>query len=87
MKVIGRFLLVKPDEAAKEVKGFIIPEVAREKVNSGIVRGVGGKVEDINNGDRVVYHKYANVTATVEFNGEDVIVIHESAIELTIENK
>lgn len=79
MKIIGKYLLVLQDESDSEIGGIYVP---KEKVNSGIVRLAGDKLSDIDVGDKVFFTRFGNVIGHVEYNGENLMVLHESSIEI-----
>ena len=69
-----------PDEAQKEVAGFIIPEMTRQRPNRGVVISVGeglpGKpITDLKPGDRVHYGKYAGTDVEDPNDPKNVLII------------
>lgn len=80
-------VVVRPQAAEEKTSGgLIIPDTAKEKPQKGIVVAVGpGKVENgtkidmtVNDGDVVLYGKYAGTEVTID--GEDVLIMRESDI-------
>ncbi len=87
IKPLGDRVLVRPDAAEEKTSfGIIIPDTAKEKPQRGTVVAVGaGKVENgvkidmtVNEGDKVLYGKYAGTEITVD--GEDLMIMRESDI-------
>ncbi|MES1225772.1 MAG: co-chaperone GroES [Bacteroidota bacterium] len=76
-------VIVKPAAAEeKTAGGIIIPDTAKEKPQRGtiIAAGPGKKDEQVTvkPGDTVLYGKYAGTE--LKWNGEDVLIMHESDI-------
>ena len=64
-----RVLLERVEEATTTATGIIIPDNAKEKPLSGIVRAVSPKVEEkglVKVGDKVVLGKYAGTELTLD---------------------
>jgi len=64
-----RVLLERVEEPTTTATGIIIPDNAKEKPLSGIVRAVSAKIEDkglIAKGDKVVFAKYAGTELTID---------------------
>lgn len=64
-----RVLLERIEEATTTASGIIIPDNAKEKPLSGIVRAVSPKVEEkglVSVGDKVVFAKYAGTEITID---------------------
>jgi chaperonin GroES len=64
-----RVLLERVEEPTTTATGIIIPDNAKEKPLSGIVRAVSAKIEDkglIAKGDKVVFTKYAGTELTID---------------------
>ena len=68
VKAKGSRVLVRPDKEVDMVRGFHVPEVAKERPKTGVVVAVGRKCEETEVGEFVVFGKYAGV----EFNWEGV---------------
>ena len=65
----NRVLVERLEEATKTASGIIIPDNAKEKPLSGIVKAISAKVEEkglIKVGDKVVFAKYAGTELTLE---------------------
>ena len=87
IKPLGDRVVVKPAEADdKTESGLYIPETAKEKPQKGTVVSVGpGRYENgtkiemnVNEGDEVIYGKYAGTDFTLD--GDDVLIMRESDI-------
>lgn len=87
IKPLGDRVLVRPDTAEEKTSsGIIIPDSAKEKPQRGTVVAVGdGRVEDgkkidmsVNEGDKVLYGKYAGTE--VEIDGEELMIMRENDI-------
>ena len=87
IKPLGDRVLIQAD-VAEEVtsSGLYIPDTAKEKPQQGTVVAVGpGKVENgtkvdmsVNEGDKVLYGKYAGTEVTID--GEEYLIMRESDI-------
>ena len=87
IKPLGDRVLIQAD-VAEEVtsSGLYIPDTAKEKPQQGTVIAVGpGKVENgtkvemtVNEGDKVLYGKYAGPEVTID--GNEYLIMHESDI-------
>ena len=64
-----RVLLERIEEPTKTASGIIIPDNAKEKPLSGIVRAVSEKIKDkgaVEVGDKVIFAKYAGNELTID---------------------
>jgi chaperonin GroES len=87
IKPLGDRVLIQAD-LAEEVtsSGLYIPDTAKEKPQQGTVIAVGpGKVENgtkvemtVNEGDKVLYGKYAGTEVTID--GNEYLIMRESDI-------
>ena len=87
IKPLGDRVLIQAD-VAEEVtsSGLYIPDTAKEKPQQGSVIAVGpGKVENgtkvemtVNEGDKVLYGKYAGTEVTID--GNEYLIMRESDI-------
>ena len=87
IKPLGDRVLIQAD-VAEEVNssGLYIPDTAKEKPQQGTVIAVGpGKVENgtkvemtVNEGDKVLYGKYAGTEVTID--GNEYLIMRESDI-------
>ena len=70
IKPLADRVLIEPVEAeTKTASGIIIPDNAKEKPLSGIVKAVSAKLEDkglVAKGDKVVFAKYAGTELTID---------------------
>ncbi len=88
MKPLADRVVVKPTEAAEQVKGgIIIPDTAKEKPQQGEVIAVGpGKISDAGSlikmevkvGDKVLYGKYSGTEVTID--DQELLIMRESDI-------
>ncbi len=66
-KPLGKRVLVKRlEEANTTASGIIIPDNATEKPSQGEVVAVSKDVNELTNGDKVVFGKYAGNEVTIE---------------------
>ena len=76
---LGKMVLLELEEAAEKTdSGFLLPEAAREKMNVGLVAGVGPDAEHVKAGDRVLFGKWSSTE--VKLDGEDLLIMKESDI-------
>lgn len=62
-KMIGRRVLIQREEAEKSTKsGLLIAQNGVEPPQIGKVLAVGGLVEDVQVGDRIIFTKYGAVS-------------------------
>ena len=87
IKPLGDRVVVQPEPAEEKTEsGLYIPDSAQEKPQRGTVRAIGeGRVEDgtriemtVEEGDEVLYGKYAGTEVTLE--GEEYLIMRESDI-------
>ncbi len=87
LKPLGDRVLVRPDPAEETTAGgLFIPDTAKEKPQQGTVVSVGpGTTENgvrvemsVNDGDAVLYGKYAGTEVTLD--GEDFLIMRETDI-------
>ena len=71
---LGKRVLVKRvEEATTTMSGIIIPDNAQEKPSRGEVVAVSKEVEELKNGNQVLFGKYAG--NEVSFEGEKYMVL------------
>ena len=71
---LGKRVLVKRvEEATTTMSGIIIPDNAKEKPSRGEVVATSKEVEVLQNGDQVLFGKYAG--NEVSFEGEKYIIL------------
>ena len=75
LKPVGEMVLVMPDETRDVTAGgILLPDAAKKVPETGVVLGVGDKVElPIAAGDRVLYDIYAGVD--VESDGAKCLIM------------
>ena len=87
-----RVLVRRQEEEETSAGGIVLPSSAQEKPNQGEVIAVGkgrildnGDVReiDVKVGDVVIFGKYAG-SDTVEYEGEELIILSESDIKAVI---
>jgi len=87
IKPLGDRVLIQADVAEEVTRsGLYIPDTAKEKPQQGTVIAVGpGKVENgtkvemtVNEGDKVLYGKYAGTEVTID--GNEYLIMRESDI-------
>lgn len=81
-------VIVKRDDAPEQIGSIIIPDVAREKMQRGIVHACGdGRISDLTNevrtmkvkpGDRIIFGKYTG--DEIDIDGEHFIMMREDQI-------
>lgn len=92
IKPLGDRVVIKPQAAEEKTEsGLYIPDTAQEKPQRGSVAAVGpGRVEDgkqigmnVQEGDTVLYSKYAGTEITID--NKEYLIVRESDILGTIE--
>jgi chaperonin GroES len=89
LKPIGDRLIVRAiEEEETTAGGLVLPDIAREKPQKGLVLAVGdGLVNEdtgkcipraVNEGDEVLYSKYGGTE--IKVNGEDLLILRESDV-------
>jgi chaperonin GroES len=64
--------IVRANAEDKTSGGIFIPDVAKDKVQEGVVESVGPEVETLKVGDTVVFGAYPR---EVEFDGRKVVIL------------
>lgn len=78
IKVIGRNIAVEPRfDANVSPGGIIIPEMAQERCDQGIVKYIGPDVIDIKVGDYVLFSGYTGTNVRLEDEGILIILNEE----------
>ncbi len=77
-KPLGKRVLVERlEEETKTSSGIIIPDNAKEKPLSGVIKAVGSKIEDeckcVSVGDTVVFGKYKG--SEIKLNGKEFLIL------------
>lgn len=70
----------KPAEVSKG--GVLLPTAAQDKTDEGVVLAVGPNVEELDEGDRVVFGKYVGTEIAVD--GETFFVLREDDVVAVI---
>ncbi len=83
VKPLADRVLIEPQEAEEKTEsGIIIPDTAKEKPQQGKVVAVGkgtkDEVMEVNEGDTVLYGKYAGNELKLE--GKDYLIMRQSDI-------
>jgi chaperonin GroES len=94
LKPLGDRVVVEPvEQEEKTASGIILPETAKEKPQEGVVIAVGpGRRDeagdripmDVEEGDRVLYAKYAGTEVKLE-SDKKVLILKESDILAIVE--
>jgi chaperonin GroES len=94
LKPLGDRVVVEPvEQEEKTASGIILPETAKEKPQEGVVIAVGpGRRDeagdripmDVEEGDRVLYAKYAGTEVKLEVD-KKVLILKESDILAVVE--
>ena len=93
-KPYGDRVLVRRDEMSeKTASGLFIPEVARQKEQSGEVIAVGpGKKNDkgefevpsVKAGDKILFGKYSGTEVPIQIDGADYLLILDDEILIVL---
>ena len=79
LKPLGdRVLVERVEETNTTVSGIIIPDNAKEKPSEGKVLAVGNDVEEVKEGDIVVFGKYSGTELVLD--GNEYLVLEVSDI-------
>lgn len=79
IKPIKELIVVRPDiQGDKTSSGIIIPEVAKEKQQTGKVIAIGGDVREIQPGDIILFGKYSG--SEVEVDGINYLIFKEDDV-------
>ncbi len=73
-----RVLVERVEETNTTSTGIIIPDNAKEKPSQGKVLAIGKDVEDVKEGDTVVFGKYSGNELTLD--GKEYLVLEVSDI-------
>jgi len=71
-----RVLVERVEETNTTASGIIIPDNAKEKPSEGKVLAIGSDVEEVKEGDIVVFGKYSGTELTLD--GKEYLVIDVS---------
>ena len=85
MKPLGDRILIRKIEAKDKTKGgIILPDAAKEKPTMGTVLSVGAKVEDVKEGQTVIFFMFGGTEVNV--NDETLYVYREAEILAIVED-
>jgi len=73
-----RVLVERVEETNTTASGIIIPDNAKEKPSEGKVLAIGADVEDVKEGDVVVFGKYSGTELVLD--GQEYLVLDVSDI-------
>lgn len=83
LKPIADRVVAQVEEAKnKTTSGFYLPDTAKEKSKIAKVVAVGGQVQTVKTGDKIVYKDYA--TTEVKVDGTEYIIVKEEDILATL---
>lgn len=83
MRPLGKRVLVKRDEIGEaKVGSFYIPETSQEKPLEGSVVSFALGVKGLNEGDKVLFGKYAGQEVKVQ--GKEYLLLHEDEVLLVL---
>ncbi len=69
-----------PDDTSEG--GILIPDGAKEKLQTGIVMAIGPEVKDVSVGDRIIFQAYG--FTPIEVDKQEMLVICEEEIMIRI---
>jgi chaperonin GroES len=79
LKPLGERLLVEYHEPeTKTAGGIYIPDSAKERPQEGVVLAVGKDVQEVKEGDRIIFGKYS--PDKIVMNGVEYAVIKEDDV-------
>jgi chaperonin GroES len=73
-----RLLVERVEEATTTASGIIIPDNAKEKPSEGKVLAIGSEVEEVKEGDVVVFGKYSGTELVLD--GKEYLVLDVSDV-------
>jgi chaperonin GroES len=86
--LFDRVLIKRKEQSRTTASGLILPGADQDKINQGVVVAVGTGIADdngnkadleVNNGDLVVFGKYAGNTINGD-DGEELLILKEKEI-------
>lgn len=80
MKPLGKNVLVEWDQA--EESRIIVPGGGPERPNTGVVKDVGAKVDELTEGDKVLFTDSFSSKPVPGY--KDLLVMHEDSIMLIL---
>ena len=79
MKPLGDRVVLKQQEAEEKTKsGFILTDSAKEKPQAAVVVSVGPDVDQVKEGDKVIYTEYAGTE--VKYQEEEYTIVDQKDI-------
>ena len=79
MKPLGDREVLKQQEAEEKTKsGIILPDSAKEKPQAAVVVSVGPDVDQVKEGDKVIYTEYAGTE--VKYQEEEYTIVDQKDI-------
>ena len=79
MKPLGDRVVLKQQEAEEKTKsGIILPDSAKEKPQAAVVVSVGPDVDQVKEGDKVIYTEYAGTE--VKYQEEEYTIVDQKDI-------
>ena len=79
MKPLGDRVVLKQQEAEEKTKsGIILPDSAKEKPQAAVVVSVGPDVDQVKEGDKVIYTEYAGTE--VKYQEEEYTIVAQKDI-------
>ncbi len=88
IRPVGNRVLIKISKSEERTSGgLIIPDIARERPNEGVVVSVGSGIRtksgsvvplDVKVGDRVLFEQYSG--SELQIDGEEFIIVQEDYI-------
>ena len=76
MKPLGDRVVLKQQEAEEKTKsGIILPDSAKEKPQAAVVVSVGPDVDQVKEGDKVIYTEYAGTE--VKYQEEEYTIVDQ----------
>ena len=79
MKPLGDRVVLKQQEAEEKTKsGIILPDSAKEKPQAAVVVPVGPDVDQVKEGDKVIYTEYAGTE--VKYQEEEYTIVDQKDI-------
>jgi chaperonin GroES len=83
LQPLGKRTIVRRDEAKDTSEGGIhIPDQAQQKMQTGTIVAVGGDVNGLFTGDRIIFQTYG--FTPIEIDKQELLVIHEDDIMIRI---
>lgn len=84
MKPINDYVIIEPEKQTSTQGGIIIPDVYTEDSGRGTVLLTSDKVEELKPGDRVMWDKFYGAGFRFDFEGREIIALHEKDVWVKI---